>query len=171
MTSSPCAAGWTGHDVFRMVATSVLPQVCHWDQNTTTDPSCWETFRGHQVVKTTLTYRQKLSSLFTTHQQPVFRRDTDSLGRLPAITPEFSSYSLPLWLYSVSVEVNDSLCRHNPIPCPKIVVLVQNCLPSHRSPSKNAFISGSNAFTDSIRTPHSTPLHASASRPSVEVKQ
>jgi hypothetical protein len=44
----------SAHNSFRMIATGVFSKFCDGNQNTTTNPPCWQTFRGNKVVQPAL---------------------------------------------------------------------------------------------------------------------
>jgi hypothetical protein len=117
----------SAHYSFGMVATSVPAQVRYWGQNPTANAPYRQTSRGNKVVPAALTNRQQLSGLFAAHQQFVFRSHSDRLWGLSALRLERQlSVLLLRRLQSASAEINDSLCRHRPIPRTTIVVLVRN---------------------------------------------
>ena len=165
------AFGISAHYAFGMVTTGILTQVRYRDQNTTTNPPRRQTFRGHKVVKPTLANREKLSGLFTANQQFVFRRDSDSLRRLLAITPEFCSCSLPLYLQSARLKLNDPICPHSSSPIQNFRALSKPSSSSNTAADCKSFNSANRALKDSTRNPYSTPCRASSARPSAEVKQ
>lgn len=127
------------HDSFRMIAASILPKVGYGNENPPTDPPRRQTFRRHKVVEPTLANRKKLSGLFTAHQQFVFRCNSDSLWRLPAISLE--RWLLPRRLQSASVEINDPLCRHSPIPCTRFSCAFQPVPPASTTACHHSLIS------------------------------
>jgi hypothetical protein len=72
-----------------MIAASIVPKVRYRNENPPTDSTDRQTLCRYKIVKPSLTDGKKLRSLFTAHQNFVLRRDSEPLGRLFAITPEF----------------------------------------------------------------------------------